>query len=107
MAVKPIINNIYAGRNLVPKSQYKGPILKLTKKEQATVQQLEKEITALEIEQVNIKSYIDKTTLTSTQEEILYEKLDRLSSWIREFRENIQNIKVERFNKQKAKSMKK
>lgn len=106
MAIKPIINTVYASRKLIPIAEYKGPILKLTKKEQATVQQLEKEITALELEQFNIKSYMDKTKLTSEQEDILYDKLNRLSSWIKEFRENIQNIKIERFNKQKAKSIK-
>ena len=104
MAVKPIISNIYAGRNLVPKSTYKGPILKLTKKEQAAIKQLEEKAIAYEIEQFNIRSYMDKTKLTSVQKEMLFEKLDQLSHWIQVVRENIQNIKIERLNKQKAKA---
>ena len=103
MAIKPVVSNIYAGRNLVPKSAHKGPILKLTPKEQATIREFETKISELEIEKTNLLSYIQRTKFTNGLEDFYYEKLETLNYWIDNLRNSIHNIKVERYNKQKEK----
>ena len=74
MLIKKVTPLIPAGKNLIPKAEYQGPILKLTKKEKTQIKQLKEKITELEIEQIKIHNFIENQKNNAIQCDYLYEK---------------------------------
>lgn len=106
MAIKPIIPNIPVGKNLVPKTEYQGPILKLTKNEQAKIKKLQESAITLEIEQIKLNDIIKSPHISNKEKYPLLNKLDKIEHWLEKIKEEIQNIKIERLKQQKAKLLK-
>ena len=93
--------------SLIPRSEFKGPILKLTKKEKAKIAELMDKKSELELELVQVNNRLEKNQKTITKEwrqlSIVSSKLEGAISTIEK---QIREIKIKRFNKQKLKENK-
>lgn len=93
-----------AGKKLVPISDYKGPILKLTKKEQAEIADLLSKRSQLSFDLDNVRKILKKNTKTITREWQHLSNVDfSLQSEIERIDRIIKEIKLNRLNIQKAK----
>ena len=99
--------NFSSNRKLVPLSEYKGIILKLTKSDKATISKLESKIAELELE-IHSLEKIDNKIKIACGKKLYYEnRLNQLEIWIKFLREKIRNIKIARLKKQKIKALEK
>ena len=88
-------------KKLVPISEYKGPTLKLTPKEQMKVSELLKTRAGLELELVKVKEKLEKNTKHITAEYQRYEQaFVKLQGMIEKIEKLIKDIKINRFQKQ-------
>ena len=92
----------FTAKKLIPFSQYKGPILKLTKAEKAQIAHLESEIAALECDLYRISNYqklkLSESQLFSSQSTEMH-----LDGMISSLRKMIKEIKANRLRKQQEK----
>lgn len=84
-------------RKLVPISEYKGPILRLTKSDKFEINRLKNEIIKLELEHFDLSKYIACAKHISRG---VQDKLDFIGICIQSLNEQIQNIKTSRLQKQ-------
>ena len=104
--------NIYSNQNftanpkkLIPLSEFKGPILKLTKEEAESIKSMEEEIGKLILEKDSILSYLSRAKNSSvalfhkfsTQEHIIDTRIKFLREKIREIK--INRITIQRNQK--------
>ncbi len=99
-------NNITFGA-LVPKKDYAGPILKLTKNEKAKIDSFQKKIGELTLEREKLCTLRDKTSELSGLWEYYEAGIYKVCDMIDDLRAEIAKIKTERFAKQKARLAKK
>lgn len=97
--------NITSRGKLIPKSAYKGPILKLTKAEQARIKALEENKAKLECEIYGIANYV-KIKCKGNISDSLNTKWDILDHRIEQINTLIHEIKTNRLNKQIARQKK-
>lgn len=98
-------NNIpMMGKKLIPLSEYKGVILKLTPTDKSKIAELTQKKSILDLELYKlIQAKRNKKTL-SDSEEFYYDcKIDKLEGFIADCDKLIQEIKTNRLNKQKEK----
>ena len=103
MTVKKCIKTVapmIQTRSLIPKDQYKGPILKLTNNDKIKIQELLKQ--QAEIENEINKLYRIREKLKKTSETHYYDcKIFTLDGYIECIKDAIKKIKVDRLNEQK------
>ena len=91
----------FTAKKLIPLSQYKGPVLKLTKTDKEKIAVLENSIAALEIELYSISKY-QRKKISEKQKFLSDSAQMHLDARIRLLRQEIQDIKMNRLNKQRA-----
>ena len=105
MKVSIIDKTLFKGvkpKNLVPKSQYKGPILKLTAKDKEKIEKLLNTRFNYEQELESIRRYLENNTKTiSTGWNRLANRGYMLESYINDIDKEIRQIKIDRLNQQK------
>ena len=99
------INSYQNFNGLIPLSKYKGPILKLTKKEQAEIDAIQDELGKLILEKKSILDYTSSNNCSVT----LYHKLESqiyvIDEKIKFLKAKIQEIKINRITKQRSKNV--
>ncbi len=95
-------NNIAFGA-LIPKKDYTGPILKLTKKEQAKVDEYYHKIGELELEKAKLCDLRQKNIKNNSNWEYYVKSVSHTTDKISYYQDQITKIKTERLAKQKAK----
>lgn len=104
MNISGINNQKFQAKNLIPLSQYKGPVLKLTPKDKEKIGQLMGKKTDLLFELDSINRLLEKRHKTITKE---WQKLSNaqitISYQIEKIDNLIKEIKINRLNKQKKK----
>ncbi len=101
MPIKKISTIFPNNKNLSPLSEYSGTVLKLTKKDKAEIAKLESSIAQLECDIYDINKQIGKPKVYTGREYYFLAKLDRIEVYIKDFKEAIKQIKINRLNKQK------
>lgn len=101
--IQPISTN----RNLIPKSQYNGVILKLTKQEKEKVSNLHKQKAIYELELNTLVELSQKIKIACGKKAVLVEKIFSMERNIEIIEKMIKEIKTNRLNKQLAKLVKK
>ncbi len=89
-----------AVRRLVPISEYKGAILKLTEKDKKEIGKLQKKLVALEIEHYDMQKYINSVKHVSDN---FWQKFYGIAQWIESLKAQIKDIKMNRLGIQNAK----
>ncbi len=97
-------NNITFGANrkLVPLSEYKGVILKLTSQDKEKISIYEKKIAEITIECIKLKNLVKKCTHNHYLYEYYSNRISYLEWCIRDLRTAIFEIKANRMKKQTA-----
>ena len=101
------ISPIFNSRRLVPRSQYKGPILRLTKKEQCLISAMEKEINDCQADLVKINNLHQNAKTESQRYSYnaiwidLTIRIDILKKNIKDIKQNRLKIQKERMAAQK------
>lgn len=97
-------NNITFGANrkLIPLSQYKGVILKLTSQDKEKIAVYEKKIAEITIECIKLKNLVKKCTHNHDLHEYYSNRISYLEWCIRDLRAAIFEIKADRMKKQTA-----
>ena len=87
---------------LKPLSEYKGPILKLTSKEQERITKLNQKISELEVDLISIEKKLNKNPKIITKENVILTKLKQeADAKILMLKKIIKDIKINRLNIQK------
>ncbi len=98
-----LVNNNYSQisfGHLIPKKDYKGTVLKLTKEDKAKIAVLQKNISDLEYELYRLCRYFEYKK-PNPDSDYFYIKADSIRTEIEMLKEEIRNIKTERLKKQK------
>lgn len=96
-------SNINIRGNLKPLKDYKGIILKLTDADKQRIEQFQKAITQYTFELMQIDKAYKKTSSGSPKSTFLTDEIIRIQHRINMAHEAIRQIKINRFNEQKAK----
>ncbi|MBE7712076.1 MAG: hypothetical protein E7Z92_08080 [Cyanobacteria bacterium SIG31] len=105
MFISKITSNTFTAKKLVPITQYKGPILKLTAKDNEKIAELLNLRFYFETELEAITKRLSKNTKTITSEwHRLSCREQYLRSHIDSIDKTIRQIKINRLNQQKTKS---
>lgn len=91
---------------LMPLSEYKGPILKLTKADKAKITKLQKELAISDIELAKLNDLYIKNLRVPKQRYYLESLIQKLEAKIEEIQNLIKEIKINRLNIQKNKERK-
>ncbi len=92
--------NFYASKKLIPLSQYKGTVLKLTEADKAEIAKYQNHLAELELDLNKLESLVKRST--STKETYYYhDKIQKYLFEIDELKAQIANIKKTRLNEQK------
>ena len=94
-------------RGLIPKSQYNGIILKLTKQEKSKIAEYEKEIANLELEHIKLADFYAKNEHNNSIQEYCSQKMVKLEHFMATLKDMIREIKTSRLNTQKLMESKK
>ncbi len=114
--ISNVSKQTFKGGKLVPKSDYKGLILKLTPKDKKRISELEKAKGQIDLERIKLYNLILESASTtrcggnsvqSYASDYYSDKLGGLDVEIGKINEAIKQIKIDRFNKQKARLAKK
>lgn len=107
MYINEISNPIFTAKKLVPLSEYKGPVLKLTKAEKAKISDLLEQRTQLSFDLDKVRKILEKNSKTITRQWQHLSIVDfKLHCEIERIDKLIKEIKTNRLNKQKAKMVK-
>lgn len=94
-------------QKLIPASEYKGPILKLTKNDKKKIDALNHKIGEFELELHKLEALLSRLK-AYTKERLFYEwKIDNISGYISDIKDQIYAIKLARIAKQRAREEKK
>ena len=88
----------------IPLKQYKGPVLKLTKDEEAKISALQENINNYEIELYRLTKLYDGKKLSTNQANYYLNKVETINAHINELKQLIREIKINRLNMQKTKN---
>ena len=105
MYITPIAAQNFRG--LIPLSEYKGPILKLTKKEKELIAHYTHEKSLIELEIMRLRSVNDNYKIHNVDSDWYEDKMGSLVLQRDRLADLINEIKVNRLNKQKLSSSKK
>ena len=100
MFITPVTNQNF--KALVPKSEYKGVILKLTPKDKEKIAKLVSQKGELELELHAIEHLLNKKKTIIESSGLMYRR-DKIMGEISVLENMIKNIKINRLEKQKAK----
>ncbi len=110
-----LINNIYSlpnqifqatnvvvvnGKRLIPRAEYKGPILKLTKADNQDIAKLQKQIENLEIEHIKIVSILSNKKFNGYEKDYYNDTCIKIEHQINTLKNQIEHIKSVRHQKQ-------
>ena len=98
MNITPTTNQSFTA--LIPKSQYKGTILKLTPKDKEKIAKLMSQKTEYEFELRAVDRLLDKKK-TLIESSSLCTRRDAIENCIRQLNDAIKEVKVKRLEKQK------
>lgn len=98
MNINPTSNQMFTA--VIPKSQYKGPILKLTAKDKERIAKLMDQKTEYEFELNAIDRLLDKKKTIIESSGLLYRR-GIIEGYIAKLEEAIKEVKVNRLEKQK------
>lgn len=88
-------------QKLVPLSEHKGPILKLTEKDNEKIADIQKKIIEHDQEIYNCKKYFNnKRRMSYSERDYLHDRIESLEIAINNLLEEIRQIKISRFQKQ-------
>lgn len=104
MFINSISNQNFKAK--VPLSEYKGVILKLTKKDNEKIAKLIEQRTLLEFELSFINKMLEKKK-TIIGSSTMFNRKIKLEAFINDITNQIKEIKINRLNKQKARAEKK
>ena len=91
------------GRILIPKSEYKGPVLKLTEEDKSKIDFLKKEIARYELEALKVDGILSEKM--PTRERDYYSGIAlHLENVIKKLKNDIREIKIYRINQQRKES---
>ena len=105
MYITPIAAQNFRG--LIPLSEYKGPILKLTNKEKELIAHYTQEKSLIELEIMKLRSVYDNYKIHNVDSDWYEDKMGSLVLQRDHLPDLIREIKVNRLNKQKLSSSKK
>lgn len=94
---------IVNGKKLIPISEYKGPVLKLTKADCKAIEKLQEKIENIEMEHLKIISLLSDKQLSNNTRDYYSDVCIELESQIKTLRDEIEKIKLDRHKKQLAK----
>ena len=94
---KSIIIN---GQKLIPKSEYNGPILKLTKNDMRKISNLRASIANLELERLRLEEYYDAKFIGINKRDFFTEAFENIDYQIDILKDKIELIKASRLKKQ-------
>lgn len=100
MFINPISTNFKAK---VPLSEYKGPVLKLTKPDLKKIEKLKNIRYEYEMELISIDNLLAKKKISNAQFQFLMNKKSKIEALISEIVSKIKEIKINRLNIQKSK----
>lgn len=100
------INNISFNGKLIPKSEYKGVILKLTPADKKKIAEYQKKISDYTLEDMKLLDLLKKCKNEEKLIEYYTEKSDQIEFYIDQLKDAIAEIKAERMKKQLAKAKK-
>lgn len=98
--LKFVAPNPYTDRNLIPRSQYNGPVLKLTKADNKKIESLQKKKAGFELELESLKKYAERIKITTQESMRLNHKIFDMERNIRIVEDMIKEIKQSRLSKQ-------
>ena len=105
MLVTPVSTTMFQG--YIPLSEYKGPILKLTKKDKELIAHYIQEKSFIELEIMKLRSVYDNYKIHNIDSEWYSNKMGSLILQRDNIDKLIQEVKINRINKQKLASKKK
>ena len=86
MRINTITNTSFGTKKLVPLSEYKGTILKLTQKDKEQIAKLTKKKAEYELELMNVTKHLDRKTKSLTREwkyfSMLEERLVNIEKYV-------------------------
>ncbi len=100
------LNSINFNGKLIPKSEYKGVILKLTPAEKKKIEAYEKQITEYTLEDMKLINLLKKHRKNENLHDYYGEQSDIIEFRIQQLRAEIAKIKANRLQKQIEKSKK-
>ncbi len=100
MKISPNSLNIQF-QGMVPINKYKGPLLQLTEGDKARISELQESINRMEFELYHLNRKFNGKRLPNREFQYYVSQERRLQAYIEELKEMIQDIKINRFNKQK------
>ncbi len=86
----------------IPAKQYKGPVLKLTQDDLAEISKLKEQIALFECDLYNLCKYHSYKRQTSKEIDAFTKKQEKITFQIEKLKEEIRNIKKQRFAIQKG-----
>ena len=104
MYITPMASQNFRG--LIPLSEYKGPILKLTKKEKELIAHYTQKKSLIELEIMKLRSVYDNYKIHNIDSDWYEDKMGSLILQRDYLADLINEIKVNRLNKQKLSSSK-
>ena len=102
MQISSINTTTFQARKLIPLSEYKGKVLKLTPKDKAKIDKLMNKKSELILELTSIDRLLNKKK-TIIESSSLFERKDTIERQISILEEEIRKIKIDRFQKQNSK----
>ena len=102
MKTNKVLNIIITpdGRRLIPKSEYKGPVLKLTEKDKNKIDHFQKEIAKYELEAIKLSEILSRKM--STYERDYYSGIAlHIENIISSLKDEIRKIKIFRITQQR------
>ena len=100
MFINPISTNFKAK---VPLSEYKGPILKLTKPDIKKIDKLKDVKFQYEMELIDVEKLLASKKISTAQFNFLMNKKNKIEHLIQDIIDTIKEIKINRLNIQKSK----
>ena len=97
------IQPTFGAKKLIPRSQYKGPILKLTKPDLKKIDKLNASRFEYEMDLIDIDKLLANKKISHAQFEFLMNKKMKIEAYIEEIISTIKEIKINRLNIQKLK----
>ncbi len=91
------------GKKLIPLSEHKGPVLKLTAGDKKVIAALREKIAALEIELIKFKDFFSKHNFGVNSRSTIDNRIICMEAQIKSWNEDINNIKRQRYLKQQEK----
>lgn len=103
-SISPTTSPNFTARKLVPIKDFNGPILKLTKTDKAKISKLKNEIASYDTELAKLQNITQSCGYDSIKTDYYSGLIDKIEAKISEIALAIKEIKLTRFQIQKAKA---